>query len=661
MKLFTYVYSILFLTTTCTFPLSHLKEKYREELVENSTRQVSFSSIPSWIKEVDYETENYEQNIDEGIAHLLANRQYNLEERVNYIREVNKIVSKEALTEACRIPISFNFQNEDLIIHNIKIIRDGDMIDKLATAKRKYFYPSSGNITEVFFYIDNLHIGDIIDVSYSLRYKDNCILYHLLGDEFNMKGASFYKKIAYRCLVEKDKPFLWKTHLFEQDPVCTLYGTHKEYSWEIDDYNIQLLPVGDFPKRSCFQSIRTPSITISTNQWGDIARYCTKLLKEKSHFFPDPPQNIVELIQEWQNIYPNKEEQILAAIRMVSDDIYYVSIPDEEEHSITPYSPNETLQNHYGDCKDKTSLLIALLKLLDVEAHPVLVNTEKTYELRNELPNPRFDHLITNIEYDGKSYFIDPTLSLLGGNLDTYQIPDYGYGLIVKEDSEDLIPITRNFLSKVQSAATVRIQEEEIKWDHAIQFCHNEADVIRKKLIPGYPDNQRAKNILDYINNQFPDGEVIYTSPLQIEDNRGLNIITNKFSLSIKNPSKPSPKGIFYDLTPIIGEMMFFPTDKMDFSTALSLETIPGFNEEIYRTVDIHCNMPPNLEEKKVHYIDENISYKMTLEKISEMHVRVTLHQKFFTNYIEADQLPHFCEKLQEFQNHLSLKIEIPT
>ena len=43
-------------------------------------------------------------------------------------------------------------------------------------------------------------------------------------------------------------------------------------------------------------------------------------------------------------------------------------------HQPTPAS--ETLALRYGDCKDKTVLLISLLKALGVEAHPALVNTE---------------------------------------------------------------------------------------------------------------------------------------------------------------------------------------------------------------------------------------------------------------------------------------------
>ncbi|MGL4347995.1 MAG: DUF3857 domain-containing protein, partial [Chlamydiales bacterium] len=535
MKFFKSISLALFCTSTVLFPLISCKENYRQETItEKKNLQIQFSNAPSWVEEMDYESDCEENITSPGIAHLLIDRQFNLDERIYYSREVNKIVSKAALTDAAQIPIVFNSRDLDLIIHSIKIIRDGRVIDKLLTAKRQFFYPSSGNTTEVFFYIDNLHIGDILDLSYSYKIKNNSTT-QLLGDTFNIKDYAVYKKIAYSCLIGKDKPLVWKMHLFEQDPVCIVGDSYKKYSWEINDYKIHFLPPSEFPKISSSQPVRDPSINISTKSWNDIAKYSALLLDEKTHFSSYPPQNIVELVREWQSNYPDVEEQILAAIRLVSDDIYYASIPDEEkEHAITPYSPEKTLENHYGDCKDKSSLLIAILKLLGVEAYPVLVSTEKTYNLKDELPTPCFDHLITKIEYNGKSYFIDPTQSLFGGTLDTYQIPDYGYGLIAQENSEDLIPITRNFLSKIKSVATISIQGRDVTWDHEVQLFHKLANNMRNKFVPGYV-NKESKFMLTDLVNLFPNGEVVYRSPLTIEDDRQANIITKNFSFSLKN------------------------------------------------------------------------------------------------------------------------------
>lgn len=651
MKLFKFIYVILFLATASLFPNQFISEKYIQEAFEKTDGQFHIANTPSWVREVDYEKEDIEENIDAtGVAYLLYNMQYNLEKKAHYVREAKKFVSKAILTDASTVPLVFDFKRQSLTIHHVNIIRNGEIIDKLTTTTKKCFYPRSsnnGHLQQVVFYIDNLHVGDIIDIGYSIIEKDNFILEPFRGFNFNIKELSAYKKIVYDCFTDKDRAVFWKTYLFDQDPICSFRDGYKVYSWEINDYNVELLPVNKEPTRS-------PSIVISTSKWNDIAKYLSISLKEKSTFFPAPPENIIKLVKQWRETHSTQEEQILAAIRLVSDDIYYLSIPDEEkEHYMTPYSPHETLEKHYGDCKDKTYLLIALLRLLDVEAYPVLVNVSKTY--KNELPNCFFDHAIVNIIYDGKSYFVDPTISLQGGTLDTYQIPDYGCGLILREDSEDLAPITRNFLSKTHSMAVISIQDRDINWNHTTQLYYHQADTIRRALMPGYLDRKDKAN-LSYFNNKFPNAEIEYTSSLQIEDDRQANIITKKFSLSGKNIGIKTAMGLLYDLSLLITEVI--TTDDIDFSKPFFTENL-GIGE-ICKTIHIHCDKIPHIEEKRVSYIDYNLSYDLIIEKVSDTDIRVILHQEILKDYIEADDMPHFCKKLEEFKNHLKLCIEIP-
>lgn len=652
MNFFKCISIIIFFATSCLFSDQLVAEKDIQQKFENSGQPLHISKTPSWVRDIEYEKEDIEENIDaKGVAFLLYNKQYNLEKRVHYIRTAKKFVSKAILTEASTVPITFDFKQQDLTLHHVNIIRNGKVIEKLKTTKKRCFYPrlsTANNLQQVILFIDNLHEGDIIDIGYSLLEKDNFLLQAFRGDIFDIKDLSLCKTIVYDCLTAKDRFIFWKTYQFEQDPVCSFRDNYKVYSWEFNEYEIEYLP-------SIRESARDLSIIISTNTWNQIAKYFVASFKEKTQFFPTPPKQIQVLINKWKEIYPTLEEKILAAIRLASDDIYYLSIPDnEKEHYTTPYSPEETLEKHYGDCKDKTSLLIALLNLLDVEAYPVLVNSEKTNE--NQLPNDYFDHAIVNIQYNGKSYFVDPTSTLQGGTLDTYQIPDYGYGLIVREDSEDLVPITRNYLSKIYTITTLSIESGYINSSHVVQFFYHQADVLRKALLPGFVD-RHAKSILSYIQDLYPNAELMYTSPLEIEDARQANIITKKFSISGKNIGKETPMGFVYDLSALLGEVI--KLEDIDFSKPLFLESL-GI-EEMYKTIHIYCDKIPNIEEKRVSYTDENLSYDLTIEKTSPKEIRAILHEKVFKNYIEIDDIPHFAKKLNEFVGHLHLKIEIPS
>ena len=47
-------------------------------------------------------------------------------------------------------------------------------------------------------------------------------------------------------------------------------------------------------------------------------------------------------------------------------------------------------------------------------------------------------------EWEGKDYYVDPTLSDQGGFLDDLYFPDYGVGLIIKEGVNKLIEIPKS-------------------------------------------------------------------------------------------------------------------------------------------------------------------------------------------------------------------------
>lgn len=593
MKVSKFVYAIHFLTITSLFPNQLVSRGTLQNSFKEPAQEFHISNKPSWVRDIDYEEEDIEENIEyKGLAFLLYHQQFNLEKGERYIREVKKIVSRAIPEEAGTISFIHDFKLYDLIIHNVNIIRNGEVIDRLQKTKKRCFYPNNvQNLQETVLYMENLQIGDIIDTSVSFVEKNDFLQLDLPGTHYSLEGVHPYKKIIYDCLTEIDNPIYWKTNLFEQDPICNFHDNYKIYSWEINNHHkLKFFPV------TTEQPNQSPSIDISrVKLWNDIAKLYTTILKERTNFFPTPPQNITKLVAEWRDIYPTKDKQILAAIRFVSDDIYYVSFPDaENEHYRTPYSPSDTLEKGSGDCKDKSYLLVAILKLLDIEAYPTLVNTQ--YIDKNKLPMLFANHVIVNIKYDGKSYFIDPTTSLQGGTLDTYQVSNFGYGLILKEDSEELVPITRNYSSQFQSIANISIQDGNINWDHTVQYCHSQADVLRTELLPGHiAKDERA--ILSDIESKFPQASSIeYISPLQIEDDRQTNVITRKFSILLEGIGMKTSIGVVYDLSSFITAIPLCECYKKS-SKPFSLEK-HGLHIEKCRTIDIHCDKPPIIEKK---------------------------------------------------------------
>ena len=117
----------------------------------------------------------------------------------------------------------------------------------------------------------------------------------------------------------------------------------------------------------------------------------------------------------------SKEEKIEAIYYFVASHIRYVGI-EYGKGAYQPRSAQDVLKNRYGDCKDKVTLMIAMLRLVGVEAFPAMINPAPYSHVDVELPSPgQFNHVIAafrnsefgirNSELKNKSEFrwLDPT------------------------------------------------------------------------------------------------------------------------------------------------------------------------------------------------------------------------------------------------------------
>jgi hypothetical protein len=104
-----------------------------------------------------------------------------------------------------------------------------------------------------------------------------------------------------------------------------------------------------------------------------------------------------------------KEEQALRALQYVQERIRYASIAIGRG-SYEPTAPQTVLDRLFGDCKDKSLLLAAMLTELGVQSNVALVNTGRGRALDGMLPTPyAFDHAIVRARIGESVYWLDPT------------------------------------------------------------------------------------------------------------------------------------------------------------------------------------------------------------------------------------------------------------
>jgi transglutaminase-like putative cysteine protease len=186
--------------------------------------------------------------------------------------------------------------------------------------------------------------------------------------------------------------------------------------------------------------------------WREIGAWYLGLTRGRREASGEIKQKVVELTAS----VPALLGKMQALANFVQNDIRYVAI----ELGIggqQPHPATETFNHRYGDCKDKVTLLSAMLKEIGVDSYYVIINTERGSVTATTPPNLDFNHAILAIALPagvdaatlrariahpklGQILFFDPTdaltpLGRLSGALQA------NYGMLVTPDGGELLAL----------------------------------------------------------------------------------------------------------------------------------------------------------------------------------------------------------------------------
>ncbi len=147
-----------------------------------------------------------------------------------------------------------------------------------------------------------------------------------------------------------------------------------------------------------------PRIQLSSFQsWAEVGRWYGNLQEERVKPGPEVTAKAVELTKGLSD----DQAKAKALYNYVSNQIHYIGV----DFGIGRYQPHpaaEVLSNQYGDCKDKHTLLAAMLAAVNIRSYPALISSSHT--LTPEVPSPaQFDHVITAVQSGDTLTWLDTT------------------------------------------------------------------------------------------------------------------------------------------------------------------------------------------------------------------------------------------------------------
>jgi len=221
-------------------------------------------------------------------------------------------------------------------------------------------------------------------------------------------------------------------------PVKASEASPNQWRWEIKDMQkLDLRDVKASPDEDALAARMTvnwgdAAVDGRENQWHALGVWFTNLEAHR----PDPSPEITAKAQELVARAPDFFARLTNITEYIQKNIRYF-IVERGIGGFQAHPAADIFRNRYGDCKDKTTLLISMLQAVGIPAYYVAVDSRRGV-VDPDAPSSYGDHMITAIEvpaevkdsrlqavvtgHDGKRYLIfDPTNERTpAGNLPSY-------------------------------------------------------------------------------------------------------------------------------------------------------------------------------------------------------------------------------------------------
>ncbi|HEY6332622.1 MAG TPA: DUF3857 domain-containing protein [Blastocatellia bacterium] len=472
-------------------------------------RAIKVQPTPAWVTATPAAESGATKpdDVTSGVLYLLDDRQYRVTDNSveHYHHYVYKVISSAGLDSGSQLKAEFEPTYEELVFHQITIRRGNTSINALRPREIKLVDEEpdldqreyNGRLSAVVF-LNDLRAGDIVDYAYSIN-----------GSNPVMRGrfATRLFLAEMHPVVELRRRTLWQSarepHLRKFntniDPVVRDLGGGRDYTWELQ--NVPALELDDATP-SWFNP--DPSVQVADfASWEEVVAWALPLFKRTTPLNPE----LTKRILEWRTGSSKDEDRLLAALRFVQDEVRYLAI-EIGPSSHRPNQPSAVFKRRFGDCKDKSLLLVTVLNELGIEAYPVLVNTEAKQSVSQFQPSPfDFDHCIVNANCGGKTYWLDPTISLQRGPIESLSTPDEAFGLVLKEGKRDLDaiphPTDDQVLESVSEVFTLDDYSAPARLEITTTYRGARAD-SQRYFLTEQPLSELGKDFLNYYAKTDP-------------------------------------------------------------------------------------------------------------------------------------------------------------
>ena len=312
-----------------------------------------------------------------------------------------KIISEAGVQALGQLKLGYSALSDKVEIPYVKVHKpDGTVVQAQESAVQDLTFPDAPVYTdyhEKHISVPSLRPGDVLEYRF-IRNVVNPLTPGQFWTSFSFTDRGIVLDEQLVINVPKDRPITLKSKP-GYTPTVKDDGDRRIYTW-----THSRLKDDEDSKKKKKKRDEIPTIQLTTyKDWQEVGTWYSHL--ESDRRIPDSAVKA-----EADTLVKGKTDdmaKVKALYDYVSRNIRYVSLSFGLGR-IQPHAANEVLANGYGDCKDKNTLLAALLDAEGFKSTSVLIGSQR--KLDPDVPSPmQFDHVITRVPVDGKEIWLDST------------------------------------------------------------------------------------------------------------------------------------------------------------------------------------------------------------------------------------------------------------
>ncbi len=277
-------------------------------------------------------------------------------------------------------------------------LKEEDIMDSAAHSQ----YEEFTDIKEKKFTMPAIEPGCIVEYAYEVKHTRPFLL-HDYYTRFALQEYFPVKENVMEIILPKGRELHIANFKTVVKPVVEDSGGKTKYTFTSQNSS-EIIPEPNMPRptdKDVFPQVHCWTL----GSWNVISKWYAGLMKEQMQ----SDEALDDFTRKLVAGKTTDEDKIRSIFHFVAREIRYVAV-EIGPHTMKPHPARVVFKKRYGDCKDKTTLLLTMLKTAGIEGRPALVPKDPD-ALDEAAPSMNyFNHVIAVVpKKDGTRYWLDAT------------------------------------------------------------------------------------------------------------------------------------------------------------------------------------------------------------------------------------------------------------